>query len=280
MTTVAIVALAVVVGLLSILVVGLLRSHATILRQLHELGASPVGAPDPMGLRHDHEHDHAPPIEVEPGQPHPVNPAPGVAPPREAEGAHDVVGMTPDGGTTTVALAGRDHPTLLAFLTSGCGTCLEFWGALTDPQERSLVGPDTRVVVVTKGPERESVTDVARLAPAGITTVMSTEAWEQHEVPVAPYFILVDGPTGAVAGEGAATTWEQLTGLLGRAVADTAEARDRAGRRERGRRAGAVGGWSTREADTDQVLLDAGILPGDPSLYDPHPTSPPMGDHR
>lgn len=273
MATVALVALTVVVALLAVLVVGLLRSHATILRQLHELGGGAEA-----GHRHDHEP--APPIEVAPGDPHPVNPAPGVAPPRDADGAHDIVGMVPAGGTTTVGLSGRDHPTLLAFLTSGCGTCLEFWGALADPAERSLVGADTRIVIVTKGPERESVTDVARLAPAGLTTVMSTEAWEDHEVPVAPYFILVDGPTGGVAGEGAATTWEQLSGLLGRAVADMSEAAARSGRRERGRRAGAVGGWSTREADTDQVLLDAGILPGDPSLYDPHPTTPPTGDDR
>ena len=44
MTTVVLAALAVVVALLAVLVVGLLRSHATILRQLHELGASPAGA--------------------------------------------------------------------------------------------------------------------------------------------------------------------------------------------------------------------------------------------
>ena len=33
-------------------------------------------------------------------------------------------------------------------------------------------------------------------------------------------------------------------------------------------------------APSRQVLLDAGILPGDPSLYDPQPTSPPTGDRR
>ncbi|QGG96668.1 thioredoxin domain-containing protein [Actinomarinicola tropica] len=276
MTTVALVALTVVVALLAVLVVGLLRSHAAILRQLHEITGGEAHT-------HDHDHDHdlapAPPVEVGPGDPHPVNPAPGVAPPREAAGAHDIVGMTPDGSAATVGLAGRDHPTLVAFLTSGCGTCLEFWGAIADPAERTLVGADTRIVIATKGPERESVTDVARLAPPGITTVMSTEAWEAHEVPVAPYFILVDG-RGHVAGEGAATTWEQLTGLLGRAVADTTEANARNARRAAGRRAAAVGGWSTREADTDQALLDAGIMPGDPSLYDPMPVAEPPGDDR
>lgn len=271
MTTAALVALTVVVALLAILVVGLLRSHAAILRQLHELTG---------GSTHDHDHDHAPPVEVAPGDPHPVNPAPGVAPPRDAQGAHDIVGMAPDGSATAIGLAGRDHPTLVAFLTSGCGTCLEFWGAIADPAERTLVGADTRIVVVTKGPERESVTDVARLAPPGITTVMSTEAWEDHDVPVAPYFILVDGRTGSVAGEGAATTWEQLTSLLGRAVADTSEANARNARRARGRNAAAVGGWSSREADTDQALIDAGILPGDPSLYDPLPVAEPPGDDR
>ncbi len=54
------------------------------------------------------------------------------------------------------------------------------------------------------------------LAPPAIPTVMSSEAWDDFGVPVAPYFILVDGPTGSVVGEGAATSWPHVRELLQR----------------------------------------------------------------
>ena len=52
---------------------------------------------------------------------------------------------------------------------------------------------------------------------------MSTEAWHDYNVPGAPYFILVDGPRGAVVGEGTATTWERVQNLIGQAVVDDNE---------------------------------------------------------
>src|SRR5205807_2121455 len=87
---------AVAIVLLGLLVAGLLRSHAEILRALHDLG---VGVGDEGG-------------EV------------GVATPvtrgaADADG-HDVVGVSPDEQTVTVGVVGARQPTLLAFLSSGC----------------------------------------------------------------------------------------------------------------------------------------------------------------
>lgn len=242
--TALVVLLAITVALLAVLMVGLLRTHAEILRRLHELGA---GIDEP-----GHVHGVGP-AAVE----GPIRTAPGVPEPREGAGAHDVTGTTPAGDPVSVSLAGRDHPTLLAFLTTGCSTCLGFWEALADPARRMAVGTTTRVVIVTRGPEREHPAEVARLAPADVTTVLSSRAWEDHGVPVAPYFLLVDGRTGAVVGEGAAAAWDQLTGLLARATADLG-GDPGPGRRDR---------WAAREADTDAALLAAGIEPGDPRLY-------------
>ena len=86
-------------------------------------------------------------------------------------------------------------------------------------------------------------------------------------MPVAPYFAYVDGPSGAIVGEGAAGTWEQLGGMLEQALADAGLARRR-GRRSRG---------ADRAADTDDELRRAGIEPGDPSLYQGAEPPPPGG---
>ena len=94
---------------------------------------------------------------------------------------------------------------------------------------------------------------------------MSSEAWDAYDVPVAPFFALVDGPSGTVLGEGAAGTWEQVTSMLRQAL-DDAGLVDTEGRSTRGR---SVKHRSDahREERADRDLLAAGIRPGDPSLY-------------
>lgn len=245
---VLVVLLGLVVVVLAVLVVGLLRSHAEILRALHELGA---------GVYADDETDQGVgPVSV------PFRTRPGVAPPRTAEHpqAAAVVGSTPHGGAAHVEVVGLSPLTLLTFLTTGCSTCRSIWDALADPAEREL-DLDARIVVVTKGPEAESPEAVAALAPPGVTTVCSSEAWADYEVPMAPYFVLVDGTEGRVVGEGAASSFAQVRGLLGQALADRGFAADGSVSR-RGRRAAAE-----REAAADEALRRAGIEPGDPSLY-------------
>ena len=236
--------------LLGLLVVGLLKSHAEILRQLHELGAGRgeelQGPSGPLsgGPR---------PVSVDLGQ----RGSPAAA-------AHDLAGQTPAGEAAAVAVLGATHDTLLAFLSSGCLTCAGFWEALGAGGDLGLPAP-MRVVAVTKGPGEESESAVRELAPSGRTVIMSTQAWLDYEVPGSPYFVHVNGTTGRVVGEGTASTWAQVVGLVSRAVADRPSAH-----------AGApVEAKDARGDRTDQELMAAGILPGDPSLY---PTSPPGDD--
>jgi hypothetical protein len=238
--------LAVVLGLVVVLVAGLLRSHAEILRALHDLGVDldpAAGAAVAAPIRS---------IPLTAG------------PPRAAA---DVGGVTPDGDAVHLVVTPARHPTLLAFLTSGCSSCLEFWRAF------SASPPDlpggARLVVVTKGPEAESPASLRALAPTGLPVVMSTEAWEAYDAPVAPFFVLVDGPSGAVVGEGAASAWPQVVSLMVQAMADAGIAEPAAGGLE-GRRRRAPGrprSDAEREAQVDRDLMAAGILPGDPRLY-------------
>lgn len=176
--------------LLVVLVAGLLRSHAEILRRLgpaeEQGGAVP---PPPASART--------PAQLRPAA---------------------VAGATPRGDVVTLAFDGAaSRPTLLAFLTSGCNTCAGFWETLG---ERRLP-PAVQTVIVTRGSERERPPRLRSLAPRGVPVVMSSQAWEDYAVPGAPYFVLVDG---IVRGEGVATTWQALSSLVSDAIEDQHEA--------------------------------------------------------
>lgn len=247
--TALVVLLTAVVAILALLVVGLLRSHAEILKRLHDLGADVFDDRDPPDPAAAH------PLELRTRD--------DVPQPRAVEtAAHDLAGMTPSGSSAVVGVLGRPHATLLAFLSTTCLTCEEFWRALaTGPGP--LPGRDTRLVIVTRGPESESPPAVQAIAPPGVTTVMSSEAWTQYQVPVSPYFILVDGPSSRVIGEGAAATWDQVASLLERAGVDagiTAAAGPLHARSH-------LRGGRARERNADEQLLAAGIGPDHPSLH-------------
>jgi len=246
-----VVGLVVVVLLLSLLVAGLLRSHADILRALHSLGAG-VGDPalddgGPAGTG-----------------PVPVTIGPPLPPERSVEGAPTVAGVTPTGGAMAVPVGSSGGPTLLAFLSSGCTTCATFWQALSDGTPAGLPS-GLRVLVVTKGPELEAPVEVAARAGRAMV-VMSTEAWADYEVPGSPFFALVDGATGRRVGEGVANHLGQLVDLVRRATAEspgmTSAAPAPSSRRVPLRESG-----PQREESNDRALREAGIAPGDPSLY-------------
>jgi hypothetical protein len=253
--TALVVALGLVVGLLAVLVVGLLRSHSEILQALHDLGVNlEDGAPAPAG----------PGSRIASSGRAPMRTAPGVPRPRGEDEplgeATDVSGTLPTGGAALAAVSGVPHSTLLAFLSTGCGTCGVFWEELARSDGSGLPGEDTRLVVVTNGPESESPAAVADLAPPGVLTVMSDDAWDDYRVPVSPYFILVDGPTSRVMGEGAGTSWPQILELLARATADAV------GSASTARPLTRMGGQDRAEW-VDAELLRSGIAPGDRSLY-------------
>ena len=226
--TALVVALAVAVLLLAVLGAGLLRSHAEILRALHELGA---------GLELDRADG---PVDVT---------IEGVRTPgrtRRAETADAVSGETLDGEAYALSLTtGTD--TLLAFLSSGCTTCGAFWEAFAEAELEVPGG--ARLVVVTKSLDDESPSALAERAPRSLPLVASSSAWEGFGVPGSPYFVYVDG-TGRVVGEGSAATWPAVANLMGQAHADDLHRRGRL----------------TREGRDDAALAAAGIRPGDPSL--------------
>ncbi|MGV3759171.1 MAG: hypothetical protein ACO1PW_06450 [Actinomycetota bacterium] len=269
MSAAIIIALGLVVALLSVLVIGLLRSHAEILKALHDLG---------VNLEHGHEAGDRPSRTITSSAHAPRRTGPGVAPARGEEEpfgpAHDITGTLASGGAAHIAVTGTSHATVLAFLSTGCGTCGVFWEALSRPDGIELPGADTRLVIVTNGPDAESPAAVAELAPSGAVTVMSGEAWDDYNVPVSPYFVLVDGPSARVIGEGAGTSWEQVADLLRRSVADARVAADTRPKPDLTRMSG-----QDRSDFVDAELHAAGILPGDPSLYPaPHPDA--VGDQR
>jgi hypothetical protein len=246
--------LAVVLALLALLVAGLLRSHAEILRALHELGVDmdpatgDAGVTSPVGT---------PTVRESAIRRQEVTKRP-------SRSATDVVGSTPAQDAVSIAVTGVPQLTLLAFLSSGCGPCLDFWDTFREQGPVEIPG-EARLVCVSKSPAEESVAAIQRLAPTDVPTVMSSDAWSAYDVPVAPFFVLVDGGSGEVVGEGAANDWTQVQALLRNAL-DDAGLLDRKGRRKPGAKLRANADI-VREQRADRDLLAAGIRPGDPSLF-------------
>lgn len=233
--TILVAALTVVVVLLTAVVIGLLRSHGEMLRAFNELGVT---------FGHDSGHDHGTQTTLPDPQRKPLH-----ARDRVTEGTgdgtiYDISGTTPRGGALAVGLVDRNERTLLAFLTSGCATCRNFWDAFSN--DAALPRSVDRLVIVTKSNDEESPAALGNLAPRDHAVVMSSQAWDDYGVPVSPYFVLVDGASGAIDGEGAASTWTQVGSLLSRAEADTE---------------------AENEQRIDDDLRAAGIAPNDPTLY-------------
>ena len=218
------------VVLLTVLVAGLLRSHADILRALHSLGA---GIGDPTA---DEGGADAVPLTM--GQ---------RLAPQRGTAAPDISGASLRGDAVVVSAAAAPR-TLLAFLSSGCTTCRTFWMSFAG----GPLAPGLRAVVVTKGAELEEVGVLRSLAPSGVDVVLSTQAWIDYEVPAAPFFVLLDAERGRI-GEGLASSTAQVLDLVRRADADRRLATNRNG--------------PEREEDIDRALLDAGIQPGDARLF-------------
>jgi hypothetical protein len=208
--------------LLVVLVAGLLRSHAELLRRL------------------------GPAERAQDGPSAPAVPASAARDPGAS--APSLAGTTPAGDAVSLTFAGAaSAPTLLAFLTTGCTTCAGFWE--TFAEHRLPTG--VQAVIVAHGTEREQPARLRKLAPAGVPVVMSSAAWEDYEVPGAPYFVLVDG---TIRGEGVATSWHALSSLVGDAIEDQRLAPD-----------STSGPQSAR--GVDETLAAAGIGPDHPSLY-------------
>jgi hypothetical protein len=229
----------VVLVLLTVLVAGLLRSHAAILRQLHELGAG-VDADGTTSV---------------------VTPRPLTATAAGHGEAADVVGAGVHDDALSVRVRDVEHRTLLAFLSSNCLTCRAFWDAFNGSDPLGLPD-DVRLVVVTKDAAEESVGAIEQVAPDHLPVVMSSDAWRDYGVPGSPYFVLADGVSSRVVGEGTGASWPQVLGLLAQSTSDGATL----ARRANGT-ATAAALDARNEARIDAALLAAGVRPGDASLY-------------
>lgn len=230
-------------AVLTVLVAGLLRAYGTVLQRLHALDG---GAHGPTEFS----------IPPEPA-------ATALSDPDRREewtAAHDVAGEALDGEVVTSRVAGVEHDTVLLFLSSGCSSCAVFWDELARPENLRLPAA-TRLLIVTQDADADSRSALAELAPPGLDVIMSSSAWRDYEVPGSPYVVLTDGRTGRVRGEGTGQSWRQVAELLAQASGDATFL---------------TGGPSSvkprsdadREADADRQLLLAGILPGDPRLYE------------
>jgi hypothetical protein len=238
--TVLIVLETIVLVVLTVLVAGLLRAYATVLRRLHALDG---GGGAPGGAR-EFQLDESVAL-----------PAPS---PREqwTEG-HDIAGSTIGGELVTTRVVGVEHDTVLLFLSSGCASCEVFWDELSHPV---ALPANTRLVVVSQGEEFESRAVLASLAAPDLDVLMSSQAWRDYEVPGSPHVVFVEGRTGRVRGEGTGQSWTQVAQMLARATGDTTliDGQPRAPKPNRD---------AEVEAEVDRELMAAGIMPGDPRLY-------------
>ena len=172
--------------LLILLVAGLLRSHAEILRRLGPSDADESRLPEPGARSGGRE-------------------------------GRDIAGTTLAGDALAIGLGESSPATLLAFLSSGCGVCESLWEKLQVGRPAALP-TGVRLVAVVKDPSAESTARLRSLAPADVPVVMSSAAWRDYAVPATPYFVYVEG--GQVQGEGSASGWEQILALLRDATED------------------------------------------------------------
>ncbi len=227
----------ILLAVLTVLVAGLLRAYATVLRRLHALDG---GAAAPSG-----PHDFA------------LDPLPAPAPRESWTEGHDIAGITVGGEVASTRVVGVDHDTVLLFLSSGCASCEVFWDELSRPV---ALPADTRLVIVAQGDEVESPASLASLAAPHLDVLMSTQAWRDYEVPGSPHVVFIEGRTGRIRGEGTGQSWSQVAQMLARATGDVTliDGRPRAAKPDRD---------AEVEAQVDRELMAAGIMPGDPRLY-------------
>ena len=231
-STIVIIAGAALLALTWLFLVAVLRSHAEILRRLHAIESRV----DPDGLRL--------------GDPaSPVDPRAAYADAAAAP-APDIVGETLAGDSVKLALGPGAPRTLLAFLSTGCSVCSALWEEL---RAGGPVAPGLRIVVVTKGSDRESLTRLERISPAGGELVMSNSAWSDYGVVSTPHFVLVEPDARRILGRGGGTSWAQVLSLLTDAETDARLHHARS--------------TSDRAARAEQALAASGIGPDHPSLY-------------
>ncbi|MFC2176833.1 hypothetical protein ACFLRH_00285 [Actinomycetota bacterium] len=181
--TVLVVAEAVVIGLLGILVVGLLRRNAAILREFEE-GKAVTGGPGRAGT---------------------------------GALARDIAGVGLNGQIVGVRVREPDRPTLLAFMSTTCSTCNHFWRGFGDAEMLATLG-STRLIIITYGDGHERPAAIAEVAPPDVPLVMSSIAWQTYDVPSSPHFVMISEATGLITAKASAPNWDEMLQLIGLAT--------------------------------------------------------------
>ena len=209
------VGLVVAVALLAVVVVAQGRALTAAGRRL-ELLERRVG----RGERRGADRAQAPEPAAVPVPEGPVHrePAP-AAPTAEPEGdAVDVRGADPEGQPTLIPLEATAQPTLLAFLSTSCGICVGLWERLR-AGELQQEAPGIVPVVVTKDAAQEDGDRIRTLASAEVPVVLSSEAWDDYEVPGSPYVMVISAAPGSVTTEGSVATWQDVVRMARSATA-------------------------------------------------------------
>lgn len=92
--------------------------------------------------------------------------------------APPLAGVTPGSDPVSLETSGAELD--LLFLTSDCRECKQCWAQATSSE-----------VIVTPDPATDSRRAVAKLAPVGVTVVMSSTAWHSYGVTKAPWRVRV-----------------------------------------------------------------------------------------
>lgn len=229
-----VIALALVLILFAVLVIGLLRSHGEILRRLDSMGAG-------MG----DGHDHGDLLHLSSNQ----NKGP------SASG--QIMGVSLEGDPIVISPTSGSAPTLLAFLSTSCSSCTPFWESL-DTGFRYFGGHQYRILLLTRGESEESPTRAQALRRGDAEVIMTDGPWEEFGVPGAPYFVLVQSGTGHILGEGSASNFKALEEFLVDASNDQTWDLEQANPNKAD---------AAREERVDTDLMRAGMDPGDPRLY-------------
>ena len=146
--TVLVVLETILLVVLTVLVAGLLRAYATVLRRLHALDGGAAAPSGPQNFALD----------------------PLARAGRRVESwteGHDLAGSPSRGEVASTRVVGVEHDTVLLFLSSGCASCEVFWDELARPV---ALPADTRLVIVAQGDEVESRAALAALAAAATST--------------------------------------------------------------------------------------------------------------
>lgn len=237
-------ALTIAVGLLTLLVLGVLRSHAEVLARLNAIASGSTGPAAPQGLTM--------PEGV-------VAPADGVS---DAE-LTALVGQDLDLQPLDISVvSGPGEFLLVAFLSTTCLTCMDIWrDVIAGGEESAMIdagaGGRAAVAIALKGRELENLGKARALTEeTPVPVLFSQEAWDALEVPGSPYFALLERRNGRVVGAGSAQSWPQIMSLASDGMLELSV--HNGDERRRGYR-----GIIARE---DEDLRRAGIGPGHPSL--------------